>query len=368
MIRPEYSLVSCLPPQQPQRRLTGLWLRTSCWRNQRDLPAPPHMWTRPTTTLHCKENTTARWRLTEEVLLKSSGCRSSRGDNDFYAVEYHGGLPGRGWYGGPQNQLRGRREGGRLELYGEGHRYVLANGVAWVADSRTTIPNWIDKVNRVSRTLGEAPPGNAIVLFDGKKTNAFDNASLSPEGYLKEGAVTKDAYRDYYLHVEFQTSYMPDARGQGRSNSGIYLQKRYEVQILDSFGLEGKSNECGGIYHYRRPDINMSLPPLTWQTYDIDFRSPRFDYEGRKVENARISLWHNGYLVQNDAEVSRSTGHGAPESAEPLPILLQNHGNPVRFRNIWLVVNPPTAVGHFAAWPPIGAVFVTPPHHDYWIW
>jgi hypothetical protein len=130
---------------------------------------------------------------------------------------------------------------------------------------------------------------------------------------------------------------MPYARGQRRSNSGVYIQSRYEVQILDSFGLEGKNNECGGLYKQRPPDLNMCFPPLRWQTYDITFVSPKFADDGTKLRNARITVRHNGELIHNNVEVTNKTGAGKLEASQPLPTKLQNHGDPVRFRNIWLV-------------------------------
>ncbi len=264
---------------------------------------------------------------------------AAQGNGDYIAIEYPGGLPGLGWYGGERAYLRGRREPDRLTLRGDGRRYDIADSLAWHVDENGDKLTWLTKVNRMSRTLGQPAAPNAIVLFDGVKTDRLLNARITPDGLLKEGAMTKDAYRDYFLHVEFQLSYMPFARGQGRSNSGIYLQRRYEVQILDSFALEGSWNECGAIYRYLRPEINMCLPPLAWQTYDIDFRSARFDISGKKTEDARVTIWHNGYAVQEQIAITRKTGHGEPESPELLPIQFQNHGTPVRFRNIWLVVN-----------------------------
>jgi hypothetical protein len=154
---------------------------------------------------------------------------------------------------------------------------------------------------------------------------------------MMEGTETRDAYTSFELHLEFRLPFMPYARGQGRANSGVYLQSRYEVQILDSFGLAGKNNECGGLYHYVEPATNMCLPPLSWQTYDIELTAAEFDAAGKKTRNARLTVRHNGVLVHDDVEVERKTGAGKPEGAVALPTKLQNHGNPVRFRNIWLV-------------------------------
>jgi hypothetical protein len=266
----------------------------------------------------------------------------ARGGGEFIAVEYPGGLPGYGWFGGEKTPLKGRRETGRVSLSGSDRHYVVvANGAAQSVDDRGNVLGSIVKVHRISRTMGQAPPKDAIVLFDGRQTDRLANARVTADGLLKEGTVTKEAYPDYLLHAEFQLSYMPYAREQGRSNSGIYLQRRYEVQILDSFGLDGAFNECGAIYRFRKPDINMCLPPLNWQTYDIDFHSPRFDADGKKFENGRLTVLQNGYPVQDNVELLNKTGHGEPETPKALPILLQQHGNPVRFRNMWLVVHSP---------------------------
>jgi hypothetical protein len=131
---------------------------------------------------------------------------------------------------------------------------------------------------------------------------------------------------------------MPAAVGQARGNSGCYLQGRYEVQVLDSFGLEGKNNECGGIYTVRAPDVNMCYPPLAWQTYDIDFTAARYDAAGKKTHDALLTVRHNGEVVQKGVRVPQPT-RAAPlkESPEPGPVYLQDHGNPVVYRNIWLV-------------------------------
>jgi hypothetical protein len=135
-------------------------------------------------------------------------------------------------------------------------------------------------------------------------------------------------------------AYQPEDRGQGRSNSGIYAQGRYEVQILDSFGLEGKHNECGGIYSVKDPDVNMCLPPLAWQTYDIDYTATRYDDQGKIVANPRITVRHNGVVIHQDVELPgerSTTAAPAGPGPEPGPVFLQNHGCPLRFKNIWVV-------------------------------
>src|SRR5262249_38066080 len=134
----------------------------------------------------------------------------------------------------------------------------------------------LKKTVRKSTTLGAKPPEGAIVLFDGSNADAWDsNADIDPDTkdlYPKGGDIrTKQKFNNYTAHVEFMLNYKPDARDQQRSNSGFYQVDRYEIQILDSFGLEGVNNECGAIYSKTQPTVNMCFPPLTWQTYDVDF-------------------------------------------------------------------------------------------------
>ncbi|HUT25275.1 MAG TPA: DUF1080 domain-containing protein [Sumerlaeia bacterium] len=150
--------------------------------------------------------------------------------------------------------------------------------------------------------------------------------------------ISKREFRDHELHLEFRTPFEPKARGQGRGNSGVYFQSRYEIQVLDSYGLEGLSNECGGIYGVGAPRVNMCAPPLQWQTYDVTFRAPRFDAAGQKTENARLTAYHNGVLIHDNIEVPGLTTAGmGGDLSKPAGLYLQDHGNPVRYRNIWVV-------------------------------
>jgi hypothetical protein len=192
-------------------------------------------------------------------------------------------------------------------------------------------------VERASPTLGAPPPPGAVVLFDGHGTKAFAEGAPDPRGFLAAGARTREAFGSFRLHLEFRTPFMPDARGQFRGNSGLYLQGRYEIQVLDSFGLESANNECGAIYEQHAPAVNMSFPPLVWQTYDIDFEAAKFDASGQKTADAVVTVRHNGVLIHDGVAISGPTGRGEPEGPEPGPLLLQDHWNPVVYRNIWLV-------------------------------
>ena len=259
------------------------------------------------------------------------------GDGQFAGVRYHGGLPGTGWNRRDKQKLTGHRERSSLLLTGESRAVEVAPGRAVDYGADGVLRGSLPKVARYSPTLGQCPPSHAQVLFDGRHTACFKNGRINDEGLLEIGTELVRAYRDFTMHVEFRLPYMPYARDQGRANSGIYLQSRYEVQVLDSFGLDGAFNECGSLYRMRSPDVNMCLPPLAWQTYDITFRSPRFDRVGHKQRNAQLTVHHNGVLVQNHVEVENKTGAGKPESPELLPIKFQDHGNPVNFRNIWII-------------------------------
>lgn len=206
---------------------------------------------------------------------------------------------------------------------------------------------------RLSPTLGAKPPRGAIVLFDGKNFDQWRPADKKPgqdsvQWKLADGAmevkpgtgsiITKKEFNDLKLHLEFRTPFMPEARGQGRGNSGVYLQGRYEVQVLDSYGLEGLDNECGGIYRVAAPLVNMCAPPMQWQTYDITFRAPRLDQAGNKKSDPCLTVIHNGVKIHDQVNMPGSTTAAlGGDAAKPGGIYLQDHGNTVQFRNIWLV-------------------------------
>jgi len=260
------------------------------------------------------------------------------GEGKFDALWYPGGLPGNGYDGSTRGKLSGQRVEGKVVLVGEGWMIELQRGyVATVKNSTGCFAGQLSPMNRYSLTAGAAPPANAIVLFDGRNTDRLKNAKVTPDGLLEVGCETKDAYQNFTLHAEFRTPYMPFARGQARGNSGFYLQKRYEVQVLDSFGLELQFNDCASLYRMQAPDLNMSFPPLSWQTYDIDFTAPKFDADGKRTDKGRITVRHNGVIVHNNLELNNKTGGGSVEGPNPLPILFQNHSNPVHFRNLWIV-------------------------------
>lgn len=282
------------------------------------------------------------------------------GEGQFDANLLRGGLPGAGWDRTTKTKLSGGRNDELLLLIGGEYHIEVSPQEAIVQTSQGDELARLQKIHRVSVTQDAPPPSNAIVLFDGSSTDQFENGKITPDGLLDMGAMTKLAVSDFQLHIEFRTPYMPKARGQGRGNSGVYIQQRYEVQVLDSFGLEGVENECGGLYKQKRPDVNMAFPPLSWQTYDIDFRAARWDSEGKRSDKARITVRHNGEPIHDDYEILAKTGAGKPESPEPRPILFQNHGDPVRYRNMWIVATGPTVVPEAAPVATIQAVQASP--------
>ena len=249
-------------------------------------------------------------------------------------VVYEGGLPGDGWKRGDKSTaLQAELAGGTAKLTGKGFSGTIAAETMKLVNESGTVE--LKRTVRKSPTLGVKPPANAVVLFDGKDADKWQPGKLAKDGYLDAEATTKEKFGSYHLHVEFRLSYMPQARGQARSNSGVYLHDCYEIQVLDSFGLKGANNECGGFYSIKEPAVNMCLPPLQWQTYDVDFTAPK--YEGdRKVADARVTVRHNGVVIHDNAELPKCTPGRQKEGPAPRPLYLQGHGNHVHFNNVWL--------------------------------
>ncbi|MFO0966999.1 MAG: DUF1080 domain-containing protein [Gemmataceae bacterium] len=287
------------------------------------------------------------------------------GNGEFQAVIYPGGLPGSGWDGKNRSLMQGclgddgvvfspatgkrRYIAQKPEEFSatakfppvgqQDHSGKLTKGVL-VIKGKDGASVKLASIARKSNTMGlKAPPG-AVVLFDGKDASAWNRGRVDKGVLNTDGSdiVTKKKFNNYTAHVEFLLPFRPDARGQGRGNSGFYQVDHYEVQILDSFGLEGKDNECGGIYTKKTPILNMCLPPLQWQTYDVDFTNAVADASGKKVKNARVTVRLNGEVIHDNVEITGPTGGGRSEpEATPGPIKLQGHGNPLQFRNIWIV-------------------------------
>ena len=204
----------------------------------------------------------------------------------------------------------------------------------------------------VTPGIGTAPPSDAIVLFDGTNLDQWESTDGSPVQWeLKDGImtivphtpgiITKQSYGDIQLHVEWRTPVDDQGSGQGRGNSGIYLQNRYEVQVLDSYQNETYVNgQAGAVYKQHIPLVNACRPPGEWQTFDILFTAPRFRDNGTLFSPATVTVIQNGVLVQDHVTILGPTENmGMPEYRAhnlKMPLMLQNHSDLVSYRNIWL--------------------------------
>jgi hypothetical protein len=221
-----------------------------------------------------------------------------------------------------------------------------------IHDMDRPVPSVVDPGSASTQDTPGRPPSDAIVLFDGKDLSKWAHKDGSAakwkveNGYAevvaKTGEIhTTQAFGDCQLHVEFSEPTPPHGESQERGNSGVFLMGLYEIQVLDSY--ENKTyadGQASAVYGQYPPQVNAARPPGQWQWYDIVFHGPRFDAGGKLLRPARITVFHNGVLTQDNVEPTGPTGHHMrpPYVAGPdkLPLALQDHGNPVRYRNIWI--------------------------------
>jgi hypothetical protein len=276
----------------------------------------------------------------------------ARGDGKFEVFFLKGGLPGEGWDGKTRIHADAKTDADKTTVEGDGWTGVV-DGKVIKGKTKDGDDFQLLHTLRESPTLGAKPPDGALVLFDGKNQDHWvyrkdqspaqwllrdDGAMQVKPGDKLGDIVSKETFGSCTFHVELRLAFMPKAKEQARSNSGVYVQDRWEIQVLDSFGLTGEDNECGGVYHEFKPLVNMCYPPLSWQTYDVDFTAANYD-GGKKVEDAVITVKHNGVVIHDHVKLNKGpTGAGVDEDSAPHPIRLQDHGgDPVSYRNIWVV-------------------------------
>ena len=211
---------------------------------------------------------------------------------------------------------------------------------------------WEPEPKVITGVVGDKPPSDAIILFDGSGFDAW--RSTKTKGVVEwnregeamvvkagKGAIeTKQSFGDIQLHLEWRAPTVIEGEGQGRGNSGVFLQSRYEVQVLDSYDNRTYSNgQAGSVYKQHIPLVNAMNNPGEWQVYDIIYKAPFFNESGEKVSSGYVTVLHNGVLVQNHVEILGTTEYiGPPKNVahDKAPLMLQDHGNPVAFRNIWV--------------------------------
>ena len=290
----------------------------------------------------------------------------AKGNGGFTAAFLLGGLPGMGWDTASRTEQAGTQQtdGVHFQPTDPAKGYTAAVSADGSTISGKTPKGEffiLNKVVRRSPTLDSLPPPgpNTVVLFNGTDLSAFvkgtavmDNGFLLPIGSASSGAVSLKTFGSFTMHLEFQVPFMPTGSEHGRGNSGVYLQGRYELQILDSFGLnilrngEGPATqECGAFFQLVRPRLNMSFPPMSWQTYDVEFTKAKFDAQGKNfLEPAVVTVRLNGEIIHNNQKLLRNTLLGDSVKTTDGPLRFQAHGDPVRYRNIWIVETSVTSI------------------------
>ena len=206
----------------------------------------------------------------------------------------------------------------------------------------------------VSPGINGQPPSDAIILFDKGSLDAFESVKGGPASWLVKGKKfvvnpgtgsiqTKQRFGNCQLHIEWMTpkkDVKEGKTGQGNGNSGIYLMSKYEVQVLNSYINETDANrQAGSIYNQHAPLVNASVPPGKWQAYDIIFTAPKFDNSGNPISPGFFTVFHNGVLIQHNAEIQGATRAASEQfgiAESDLPLMLQDHSNEVSYRNIWI--------------------------------
>lgn len=273
------------------------------------------------------------------------------GEGGFEALICEGGFPGYGWNGKRITANGKSLSAGEANFQSGGHNFKINGAISPKSGEITGVINGknatLQKIFRKSPSEGRQPPSGAVVLFDGSKESLIKhwpgyspNDVMTQEGYLttrRKNIKGGTKFKSHSLHVEYRVPWMPLARKQKRGNSGAYIQARYEIQILDSYTWKPADDHAGGIYSQKACDINAALPPLHWQTYDVQFTQPI--YAGKnKTTKGIITVWHNGVKIHDKYQLPRPTpGNSLGETPDGGPFFLQQHGSATFYKNIWVV-------------------------------
>ncbi|MFH0943730.1 MAG: DUF1080 domain-containing protein [Planctomycetota bacterium] len=261
------------------------------------------------------------------------------GKQNYRMRGFVGGLPGAGW----DDRLSLRNGAAHWE---EGQPFLfmtMPGKVMFVltedgmsASVKDELVAWAKQHVRKSPTAGKEPPPGAQVLFGGGGLEALSGGEIVAGGFLRGPFKSLQAFGDQKVHLEFRLPLAPDTGPKQRGMNHVLVQGRYGLSIKDSMAVTNSKHVCGALVDSEEPRINMSFPPLAWQTYDIDFRAARFDAAGQKTEPARMAVWQNGVLIHDDLELENASEEGQPEGPEPGPLVVTSDGCPVFYRNLWV--------------------------------